>query len=300
MTIRPFHPQDAAALLTFWNRTVRFDQLTPDLLHEKVAADPQFTPDTTLLAEIDQTIVGFGMGVVRPSKDGPCGYIKLLAVAPAHRRQGIGGALLEKLEAQLTAQGATVLRVCESAPNYLTPGLDVRYTFGMLFFQKYGYTRFGETYNLDVDLQAHSFDTHAQEEALLTKGRIIRRATPEDRAGVMALLDAYWPPWKHEVATCYTHAPISLHIAISDTHVVGFSAYDANNIGTSWFGPMGTAPSERGLGIGGILLQRCLRDMRMQGHTRAIIPWVGPIGFYAHYAGATIDRVFYRYEKTPR
>lgn len=297
MMIRPVHPEDAASILTLWNRSVPHDPLTPALLQEKVWHDAHFVADTTLVAEDKGTCVGFGMGLVRPAADGPRGYIKLLAVDPAHRRQGIGGQLLATLEDALWNQGATVLRICESAPNYLTPGLDVRYTFGLLFFEKHGYKRFGDTYNLDVNLAGQSFDTTVKENQLLKKGRTIRRATPADREGVMALLEAYWPPWQVEVATCFTNTPISLHIAVSDAGVVGFSAYDANNLNTGWFGPMGTAPSERGLGIGGVLLQRCLRDMRDQGHKRSIIPWVGPIGFYAHYAQATIARVFYRYEK---
>jgi GNAT superfamily N-acetyltransferase len=32
-----------------------------------------------------------------------------------------------------------------------------------------------------------------------------------------------------------------------------------------WFGPMGTHPDLRGLGIGSILLKRCLKDMKRNG-----------------------------------
>ena len=84
--------------------------------------------------------------------------------------------------------------------------------------------------------------------------------------------------------------------------MLGFSAYDANNIGasatgTGWFGPMGTAAAARGRGVGAVLLKRCLADMAAQGHAVSTIPWVAPVGFYAHHVGAHISRVFYRYEK---
>lgn len=299
MIIRPIRRDDAEALCSLWNRSAPHDPLTLALLHEKVWGDTSFDLQTALVAEHEGVCVGFGLGMLRPAADEYRGYIKLLAVDPRHRRKGIGGKLLASLEENLWMRGATVLRVCESAPNYLTPGLDVRYTFGMLFFEKHGYKRFGETYNLDVDLTTRSFDTSTEERQLLKQGRTIRRATLADNDGVMALLQAQWSPWQAEVATCFTNSPISLHIALAEDRVVGFSAYDTNNLGTAWFGPMGTAPSERGLGIGGVLFQRCLRDMRDHGHTRSIIPWVGPIGFYAHYANATIARVFYRYEKRP-
>ena len=49
--------------------------------------------------------------------------------------------------------------------------------------------------------------------------------------------------------------------------------------------------------MGGILLYMCLNDMKNQGFSNSIIPWVGPIGFYSNYADAKISRVFWRYEK---
>ncbi len=60
---------------------------------------------------------------------------------------------------------------------------------------------------------------------------------------------------------------------------------------------MGTIPAAEGQGLGRILLWRCLRDQKAQGHPTAIIPWVGPIDFYTRYASAQITRIFDRYAK---
>jgi len=59
----------------------------------------------------------------------------------------------------------------------------------------------------------------------------------------------------------------------------------------------GTHPDLRGKGIGGILLKRCLQDMKDWELETSIIPWVGPIRFYSYYANAVVNRVFWRYEK---
>lgn len=185
----------------------------------------------------------------------------------------------------------------KTGPNYLTPGLDVRYTMAMLFFLKHGYERFGETYNLTVDLTGQTFETERAEAALAGRGVTIRRARPDDQVALTALLEIHWPAWKAEVDKSLLPDPPSLHLAFYDDQVIGFSAYDTNNLNSGWFGPMGTDPDYRSLGIGEVLLKRCLGDQKDQGHRSAIIPWVGPISFYAHHAGATIDRVFYRYEK---
>jgi GNAT superfamily N-acetyltransferase len=105
-----------------------------------------------------------------------------------------------------------------------------------------------------------------------------------------------------EVQQAFCNQPISVHIAFREGtphngHVVGFAAYDANNRGTGWFGPMGTEPEYRGQGLGRVLLLRCLGDLHAQGRSWSTIPWVGPVGFYQQHAAAELDRTFVRLEK---
>jgi GNAT superfamily N-acetyltransferase len=125
------------------------------------------------------------------------------------------------------------------------------------------------------------------------------RASTEDRDRVGQLLKQHWPAWQGEIDVALANRPVSLHVAQPDskTDLVAFAAYDANNRGTGWFGPMGTAPEWEGHGLGRILLLRCLEDIRQQGHPKAIIPWVGPVGFYHAAVGAQVSRVFMRMEK---
>lgn len=298
MNLRRLERADSTDVLALWNRTVRFDALTEALLEEKIWDDPDFDRDLNYVLENDQGLVGMGVGVIRQLQHEQRGYIKLLLIEKKHQRQGWGGRLLQEIEAGLTKRGVDEIRICESAPNYLTPGIDVRYTKSLFFFEKQGYERIGETYNLDVDLTAAKLDTGEKEQELAEKGIAVRRAKHGDRSGVLSLLDEHWAAWKPEIERCFRQDPISLHIAAQDENVLGFSAYDTNNLNTGWFGPMGTAPEARGLGIGGVLLLRCLQDQKGQGHAQAIIPWVGPIRFYAHYAGAEIARIFYRYRKS--
>jgi hypothetical protein len=44
--------------------------------------------------------------------------------------------------------------------------------------------------------------------------------------------------------------------------------------------------------VGAALLSAACRDLRAAGHADAEIAWVGPVGFYAKAAGATVSRVF--------
>ena len=297
MRLRGLRRDDAAPLLAMWNATARFDPLTPELLEEKTWNDPDFDPGLALVCEDEGAITGFAMGVVRESARGPRGIVKLAAVAVECRRQGIGSRLLAALEAAFRERGATAVRVCESAPNYLTPGVDSRYSAAPHFLEKMGYRRIGEACNMSVDLSAPVYDMAGAERRVASHGLVVRRAGPGDRASLSSLLAAHWPSWQAEVDRALCNEPATVFLCERDGETLAFAAWDANNRGTGWFGPMGTAPEARRRGLGQLLLFRCLDDIRESGLAYATIPWVDPVEFYRHCAGAAVERVFHRYEK---
>ena len=297
MNIRLLQPGDTAALIEMWNAAACHDPLTPGLLEEKTRGDMDFDPRAALVCEREGQLAGFCMGVVRDTADGPRGFVKLVAVAADQRRAGIGSGLLASVEKVLLETGAKTVRVCESAPNYLVPGVDSRYRSAPGFFARHGYRMVGEACNMSVDLTTRSFTDPEAERALAGHGVRVRRAVAADRERLMRLLDQHWAEWKPEAGLALANEPSSLHVAERGDDLVAFSAWEANNRGTGWFGPMGTTPAARKLGIGRILLFRCLADMAGQGRSDATIPWVGPVDFYSQCAGAVVSRVFNRYEK---
>jgi GNAT superfamily N-acetyltransferase len=288
----------ADTILEVWNEAAQFDSLSANLLHEKIWGDANFDPLLAIAWRDDSGICGFAVGVCRRTNDSCTGYIKLLAVAPGRQRQGIGTKLYQALENQLRARGACEVRPGESAPNYLTPGVDSRYHSAIAFFENRGFERCGETCNMTVDLE-NWWQTYGEGTEQVDRDDSIRyeRATTGHRQAVRQFIDQHWPSWWSEVSVALANEPATLHLAIEGDRVVGFAAHDANNRGTGWFGPMGTAASQRGKGIGGHLLACCLADMRRSGLKAATIPWVGPVNFYLQQAGATVTRTFLRYNK---
>ncbi len=295
--IRKFNESDIPAMLSLSNRHMEFDQLTEVLLREKILEDPTYDPDLVFLYEVDDEPVGYIAGVTREIRGEKIGYVKLMVVAQPYRRQGYGRELYQALEEALKKRGMQKIRVYDVPFNYFMPGIDPRYTPALAFFETMGFKRFADTSNMTVDLQGQSFDTQEEENKLLNEGIEIRRATYEDREALLKFIDEEFPLWRHEVLNAYHSLPIAIHIAILDGTIKAFSAHNGNNFGTGWFGPMGTHPDLRGKGIGGILLKRCLQDMKDWGLEKSIIPWVGPIRFYSYYVNAVVERVFWRYEK---
>ncbi|MCF8307302.1 MAG: GNAT family N-acetyltransferase [Ignavibacteriales bacterium] len=297
MILRTLTPADEKYLTPLFNRSMYLDHFTPELVRENVYDDENFDPGLTFVSEDEYGINGFVMGVIRKREEADHGYIKLICVDPAIQRKGIGTMLLKAVEAELKAAKVQFIRIYESYPNYYMPGVDPFYTEAVCFFERSGYRKFGDTSNLSADLLAWDFDTSAEAIKLESEGFSISRAAIDEKDMMLDWTLKNFRGWIGEVTNSFKNDPVSLHICKKDGRIIAFSAYEANNKGTGWFGPMGTGMETRGKGIGGILLKRCLADLKQLGFDKAIIPWVGPIPFYMHYCGSKVSRVFWRYEK---
>lgn len=292
--LRPLLPSDLGAAHALWQRSASFDPVPPAVLAEKLWGEPA---GLALAAEVDGDLAGIGCGVIWEVPGQRRGSVRLLAVAPERRRRGVGSALLDALTRDLRRRGATSLRVGEAAPNYLTPGVDVRYEAAPAFFAAHGLRETGEAVNLGVDLGREDWATGDDEARLGAAGVSIRRATGADRPALATLLDAHWPAWQPEADAAMRNRPPSLHLALRDGAVLGFAAHSATNAPLGWFGPMGTAPEARGLGVGAVLLRRCLADLAAGGHAHATIAWAAALPFYERASGATVARRFRRFER---
>jgi GNAT superfamily N-acetyltransferase len=297
ITIRNYTDSDYKFVEELLFRTHGYDIINSDIIREKIYKDPGMRGDLLLIAELAGRKVGFSMGVVREIRGKRVGYVKLMATDPDNRRRGIGSFLYKELEARLITHKLTKIRWYDATLNYLSPGLDPRYTEAACFTESMGFVRSGEALNMDVDLTRKTWETSDDIHRLKKQGIEIRRADKNDYSVLINLLELEWPLWKFEVGLALENDPPSVFIAIRNG-VQAFAAYDGNNIGTGWFGPMGTHPGLRGLGIGKVLLYMCLEDLKRKGFHKAIIPWVGPVSFYSKTSGARISRIFWRYEKT--
>lgn len=279
--------------LDILNESLEFDRLSYSLIFEKTFGDEDFDPETALIGFLDDVPAAFWLGIVRKGT----GYHKLFAVRPQFRNMGIGTAMLEEMEKKLVDRGAREIRVCEGAPNYFMPGLDPRYTSALLFFDKRGYQKFDETYNLTADLCDIEPDEELERKLLADFSIMVRRASRHDRDAILDFISSEFHGWEGEVQIALENEPPTIFIAELNGRVVGFSAHECNNMGTGWFGPMGTSKTLRGKGIGRALLLRSLEDLKRMGFKQAIIPWVGPVKFYHRNCNARIDRIFWRMRK---
>jgi predicted N-acetyltransferase YhbS len=224
-------------------------------------------------------------------------WIRLLAVDPRHRGQGVGRALLAAAEHAVLAAGERSVRLLDQPGNYLAPGIDLRDHETIAWLQRRGYARHGERTNLLIDVRdtSHVRAAHASALAAVSRAYELRRAVPADADALAAQVAAtFSAAWAFEVGQALACDPPAVHVAVelATGKYAAFAAHDGNNRGLGWFGPTGTLPEHRGRGLGAALLWACLADVAAAGHEVCEVAWIGPRDFYERAAGVAGERRF--------
>jgi predicted N-acetyltransferase YhbS len=122
---------------------------------------------------------------------------------------------------------------------------------------------------------------------LRASGVVVRRCQPHEISVVRKfVLRDFEAGWADEISVGYSNKPVSVFIAIREKKVVGFAAYECTRRG--FFGPMGVAATEQGLGIGRVLLLSALWGLREMGYAYGIIGAAGPTAFYERAVNASV------------
>ena len=299
MTIEPITERNIESAWELYQRNIaECDHLPLDWFRYKVLDDPDYSPETALVAVESGKAVAFMDAVCRTWEGGPVGWLKAWATDSESRGQGIATELLRIVEERFRSLGAKQIRAGQSKPHYYTPGIDPSaYTPAMGFLLRRGFRPAGYAYNMDVPLPGRSFRSPEIEERMSDSGIAVRRVeTAGKKRFVNWVKDAGWGySWEYQSARACDADPSAAFIAEKDGEIVGFAVYDA--VRPSWFGPMGALEKMRGTGIGSAVLFACLEDMKDRGYPVCHICAVGPLYFYAKAAGAVVSRTFWHMMK---
>ena len=111
--IRPMRPEDYDAVYALWMASPNMGFNNLDDSREGVERLLRRNPDTCFVALGDDGLAG----VILAGQDGRRGYIYHMAVAEAHRGQGVGTALVKTLKAELKARGVSKIGLTVSRKN---------------------------------------------------------------------------------------------------------------------------------------------------------------------------------------
>ncbi len=215
---------------------------------EKCFGDGLSGPPRCLLAIDGHQLVGLAVA---------CGpFLRLLAVRPDRRREGIGTLLLRAVERAAVARGETTLTAGAEPGNYFVPGVPEADAGSLEFFRSLGWKECGTNLNLVTSLPITGVVAAPHPSVR------IRRPLAAERTRMLAVVEAeFGSAWALETGRAFEPSVPSIFVAEQDGAIVGFSAHDANNRGLGWFGPEGVLPPWRGQGIGRQLLLASLQDL---------------------------------------
>jgi mycothiol synthase len=281
--IRPFQQTDLAGVLGVLAGAMPADPISKSRFTRQVLLDPNFRAEGMPVAIRNGEATGFCLALARQTPlenappDADRGYITLIAVAPSAQRQGVGAKLLEHAEDFLRSQGRSVVMVSSYAPGYFLPGVDVNaYAGALSFFAAHGYAEVYRPIAMQTSLWDFSTPTWVKDrhEKLAGEGVQIVAYTP---AITLPLLDfakqefpGDWVRVVRETAgrILTGESPARLLVALDSGAVVGFSHYENER-----FGPIGVAASQRGRGVGQVLMYATLQAQREAGFRTAWFLW---------------------------
>jgi ribosomal protein S18 acetylase RimI-like enzyme len=269
-----------------------YDFLDAKVLDAHSFGDPGYDGSFFLQAMEKGKPQGFILATVRRQGEQKTGHIKFFCIHPKARGRHLGNELFSEVERRFQKREAREIHVGLCPFPYLFSGVDSRDTATVCFLLSRGYDRQGDVVDMSADLARLDLAL-TKDEQQLAKEYKVRRAKPANFDVHLEPLRKAFPWWQPELRSALDKGGV--FTAERDGQAVAFSAWGAANPG--WFGPMGTLESERGKGLGRILLLKCLEALKKEGWKKALIPWVGPIPFYARHARASISRVGWHFLK---
>jgi GNAT superfamily N-acetyltransferase len=229
---------------------------------------------------------GWAGGLVGAAAVDPAGSVPVLLVAPDHQRQGIGTALLARVEQHLRHLGVAEVRAGSGGAGYIWPGVPEDLPAAAPFFAARGWRLEDRTIDLTRDLVDYRPPADVYD-GVRRASVVIETATDHDRDAVLAFEAATFPSWLP--AFRYGNEDVLL-ARDAEGRIVGTLQYvgpDENLILHPMLGPrcgaigcVGVAPAAQGMGVGSAMVARASELLRDRGTRTCHIGWVVREAFY--------------------
>jgi mycothiol synthase len=288
MEIQPYRGADEAELLGVWRASMTADTLADHLFRTKVLLDPNFLPENLPVAVEDGRVVGFVLALTRQvplflqGLEPDNAWITAFGVHPDYQRRGIGTALFEQVRTQMAAQGRKTIDIAPYVPNYFVPGVDVKaYPGTIKFLESVGFKVLYNAISMGADLSGFEIPPELAELERKREAEdevTIRPVTSADLPELMPFIVRHfgWDWFRHaqdyllDLFGGSNTQQICILVARRQGEIVGYCQQRLER-----FGPFGVNPEYRNLGIGRLLLFRCLATMSARHNYFAYFLWTG-------------------------
>lgn len=274
--LESFQQERFQQVLTCWNQSLIYDGIDEERFKQLILLDENFNPNLFLLAMNDEKVVGFCYGIRRKipylerGLEENRGWIVIMGVLPEYQNQGIGTMLCDEVEKRLKDMGTKEITLCAYSPNYFFPGIDKRYQKAISFFENRNYVYRTESVSMQRSLwDYHMADQYKEKLASLEKDGIhIIRYNDEYMLPLLNyLLENFGAGWKRNalIAMQKKEAEDTILLVVDEQkNILGFCMrkIDGND---ARFGPFGVSEHLRSKGIGGVLFEYMMQEMKQKG-----------------------------------
>ena len=312
--IEAYRPGDEIGIVNVWNRAMPTDPVDLRRVTAQILCEPNAEEEGLLIARSEAgQVVGFAYATVRRLAPGPGAlldtenaWINAFAVDPDVRRQGIGTALMDKVQTYARARERKALLVAGFAPRYFAPGLDTaRYPEAAGFLRSLGFLPGHESVSMQADLLNFAIpaDVVSVEAQANREGFVFETLSPAYLLRLAHFIREHFQPGAAQAiqdAVTYGGDMRQVWIARRGEEVVGYCMHGLYDGNPERFGPFGVREDLRGKGIGKVLLYRCMEGMHRRG-LRLVWFWStgekSPAGYLYRRAGFETVRRFETFRK---
>lgn len=291
------------SLLKCWNETLIYDPINKDRFLNLIIFDENFDESLFSIALYKDEVIGCCIGFKRKVSyytkglEPDRGWINYLFVKEEFQNQGVGTKLYDDVEKKLQAMGTKEITLCAYSPNYLNPGIDIRYTKGINFFKKKNYPFGGDSVSMQRTLWDFEMPEKTKQKMLTLKEKGIQIASYKNEyySNLMSFLEEFEPGWKRNVIIALQKGEAENTILLclnKNNEVMGYCMrkIDGND---ARFGPIGVSQKLRSKGLGGVLFDCMMLEMKKRGIPGAYFLWTSgdAIRFYKRH-GMQIYRTY--------
>lgn len=282
---RNFESKDFQPTFEFFKQHGTSMEFTERMWKRQMLLDPNFDAKWFIIAEENDKIVGLIYAIRRfvpidvgGDLDKDKAWINGFAVLPEYLSE-VGSRLIDMAEDLARSVGAETLTATSYTPNYFIQGIDVaRYPGYAKLFEDKGYQLKEASNSMQLDITDYTMSEKSakQKEQLKEEGITFSTLTEDSIYALIEYMQASEKPgWLCRLRKLLlgTDDLTRVHIAKDGDKVIGFNMYGDVDTDIRRFGPFGVNPVYRGKGIGRILLEECLVDMKKAGHTYAWMSW---------------------------
>lgn len=276
VSIVPYNNSYLRDILTCWNEQLCYDVINEKRFIDLVLLDDNFDEDLFKVALIEKTVVGFCYGIKRKvpylerGLEANRGWISIMAIKQEYKRQGIGTKLINEVSNILKESGCEEITLCAYSPNYFTPGIDLRYGEAIAFVEKLGYEETSQAVSMQRDLWNYIHEDNVSQKRKQLEEEGIR-IFPYNSTYLHALLEYlllnFGAGWKRNalIAMQKQEAEDTIFLCVNaKNEIIGFCMrkIDGND---ARFGPFGVSEELRSKGLGGVLFEVMMDDMKKRG-----------------------------------